>query len=93
MKLYDDVIAPSLKILAEWETAGKINGGIVMGDRAGVFVIEGSSSEEVDEMLQSLPFWIVLEWTVTPLVGFQDRLDRDVARFDAMKEAMQEKKE
>ena len=91
MKLYDEAIGPSLKMLADWEAAGKIKGGIVLGARAGIFVIDASSNAAVDKMIQSLPFWMMLDWTITPLVGYQDRLDRDTAHMKMMKEMMQKK--
>ena len=91
MKLHDQAIGPSLKMLADWQAAGKIKGGIVLGARAGIFVIDASSNAAVDKTIQSLPFWMMLDWTITPLVGYQDRLDRDTAQMKMMKEKMQKK--
>jgi hypothetical protein len=91
--IYTDVIAPSLGMLADWEEAGRIRGGVVLGERAGVFIVQAGSNKAVDEMLQSLPFWGLLDWKITPLVGFRDRLDRDMAHMKAMSEMMQQGQE
>jgi hypothetical protein len=77
MKMIDAVIIPSLDMMAKWETEGKITGGIVVGARRGVFVMTAESNEEVDKMLQSLPFWGLLKWNVTPLHTFKGRADQE----------------
>lgn len=77
MKMIDAAIIPSLDMLAKWETDGKISGGIVVGARRGVFVVTAESNEEVDKMLQSLPFWGLLKWNVTPLHTFKGRADQE----------------
>lgn len=68
-----NVVLPSLDQLVKLEKEGKITGGVPVGDRALVFIIEASSNEEVDNLLRSLPIWGVLEWKVTPLQTFEGR--------------------
>ncbi len=68
-----NVVLPSFDQLIELEKEGKITGGLPVGDRALVFIIEASSNEEVDKLLRSLPLWGVLEWKVVPLQTFEGR--------------------
>lgn len=74
---YDRTIAPSLQMLAKWESDGKIRGGILVAERKGTFIVDAASNAAVDQMIQSLPFWNFLKWTVTPLVPFDVRLSQD----------------
>ena len=77
MKMIEKLVIPSLDLLAKWEEEGKITGGLPVGARRGVFVMTAGSHEEVDTMLQSLPFWGLLKWDVTPLRSFKGRADQE----------------
>ena len=82
-KQLEHVIIPSLDILAKMEMEKKIlTGGILVGARAGVFIVEASSNEEVDQLVRGLPFWPLLSWEVTPLQSFAGRavLDRQALK-------------
>ena len=68
-----NVVLPSFDQLVKLEKEGKITGGLPVGDRALVFIIEASSNEEVDSLLRSIPLWPVLEWKVVPLQTFEGR--------------------
>jgi hypothetical protein len=68
-----NVVLPSFDQLVKLEKEGKITGGLPVGDRALVFIIEASSNEEVDSLLRSIPLWPVLEWKVVPLQSFEGR--------------------
>ncbi len=60
--------------LMKLETDKKIlAGGLPVGDRALVFILEAASHEEVDQLLRDLPAWGVLKWVVTPLQSFDGR--------------------
>jgi hypothetical protein len=50
-----------------------IAGGLPIGDRALVFIVEASSNDEVDKLLRSLPAWGALKWKVTALESFAGR--------------------
>ena len=69
------VVMPSFKMLAQFETEGVIlGGGLPVGDRAFVFVMEAGGNEELDQLLRRLPMWGALDWEVTPLQSFQGRM-------------------
>ena len=48
-------------------------GGPVVGRVALRFIVEADSSQEVDQIITSLPLWLVAETRVTPLIAFTDR--------------------
>lgn len=79
--LAEHAILPSLEMLAKWEKEGKIQGGVYAGQRAGAFVVDASSNEEVGTLLASLPFWGLVNWHVTPLQSWASALERDRAGF------------
>ena len=85
-KIWETSIGPSLEKLVEWEKEGKIRGGIMVGERRGTFIIDVPSNDNLDQMLQSLPFWPLLQWNIVPLTAFDHRLERDRTVFGAMKE-------
>jgi hypothetical protein len=68
-----NVVLPSLDQANQLEKEGKITGGLPVGDRAVVFILEASSNDEVDKLLRSIPLWPVLEWKVVPLQTFEGR--------------------
>jgi len=72
-QLLENVVLPSLDQLAKWEKEGKITGGLPVGQRAFVFIVEASSNEEVDQLLRSLPIWGGMEGKVIPLQSFSGR--------------------
>lgn len=72
-QLLENVVLPSLDQLAKWEKEGKVVGGLPVGKRALVFILEASSNDEVDKMLRSLPIWMGMKWKVIPLQSFSGR--------------------
>ncbi len=73
--MLENMMLPSLKALAGMEREKKLVGGTMAGRRAFAIILEAPSNEEVEKWLQSLPFWGIVDWRVTPLVSFQTRLD------------------
>ena len=71
--LLENVVIPSIDQLAKWEKDGKVTGGLPVGQRAFVFIVEASSNEELDQMLRSLPIWGGMKWKVVPLQSFSGR--------------------
>jgi muconolactone delta-isomerase len=63
-------VVPSFQLLAQMEEAGKLKGGLVPGERAGAFVIEAASFEELDDTMNRLPFFGLVDWQVKPLMPF-----------------------
>lgn len=73
----EQAVFPSFERLEQWEKEGKLKGGIFAGERAGAFVIEAASNDEIGEMVALLPFWGLVKWHVRPLQSVRSALERD----------------
>ena len=83
-----EVILPSFDMLLKLEAEKKIlAGGLPVGDRAFVFMVEAASNDEVDQLLRNIPMWGSLDWEVTPLQTFAGRADMERAAIKALKKA------
>jgi muconolactone delta-isomerase len=67
-QIVNQVIVPSLEQLDQWEQEGRIHGGGYTAARGGVFMIDADSSEEVDQLVTSLPYWGLVKVDVKPLI-------------------------
>jgi muconolactone delta-isomerase len=68
------VIFPTLARAEELVAEGTIvAGGIVVGRIALRFVVEAASPSEADQIVSSLPVWVVADSHVTPLIAFGER--------------------
>ncbi len=74
--LQRELVLPSLEKLNQWQQEGRIHGGILPAERAGAFVMEGDSIEEIESLLVSLPFWGLLKMQVRALVPFSLATER-----------------
>ena len=87
-QLLEKAVLPSFEALAKLEDEKKIvGGGFVAGARSGAFILDVASHDEASRILQDLPFWGVVKWTITPLVGFRERAAEErprIARLKAM---------
>jgi hypothetical protein len=86
-QLVDQMVVPSLEKLAQWEQEGRIHGGGYTAARGGVFMIDADSSEEVDQLVTSLPYWGLVKIDVKPLISTSSMIER--AR--AMRQRLQER--
>jgi len=78
VEVLQTVILPSFKELVELERRKKIiAGGLPVGDRAFVFIVEAKSNDALDQMLRSLPMWGELDWEVTALQTFKGRAKQE----------------
>jgi len=84
-QVFERVVRPSLESLAKMVDDKKLTGGIPAGQRAGFFIMDAQSNEEVDRILGGLPFWGLLNMSVTPLVSVRTAIERDQRAADAMK--------
>jgi hypothetical protein len=75
--ILEQVVLPSLEMLAGWEEQGKVHGGVFAGERAGAWVVEAASGEEIGQLLTSLPFWGLVKWQVRPLQSARSTAERD----------------
>jgi muconolactone delta-isomerase len=76
VQVLDQMVVPGVEKLDQWEQEGKIHGGGYTAGRGGVFMIDADSSEEVDQLLTSLPHWPVVKVDVQPLISTSSLLER-----------------
>ena len=78
VKVLKEIVLPSFDELIRLEKKKKIlAGGLPVGDRAFVFIVEASSNEELDQMLRTIPMWGSVDWEVTALQTFAGRADQE----------------
>ena len=75
-QLQDQMIIPGIEKLAQWEQEGRIHGGGYTGARGAVFMVDADSSEEVDQLVTSLPHWGLVKVDVKPLISTRSLLER-----------------
>ena len=73
IEILENVVLPAFSELEELESDGAIVGGVPIGERSLVFIIEADSHDDVDRTLRSFPMWGAMEWEVTPLQDFESR--------------------
>ena len=71
------LVLPSYEMLIKMENEGKIKGGLIAGQRSGVFVIEANSNDDLGRKLRSFPFWGMVKWRTTALQSFKSALEQD----------------
>ena len=86
-QLQDQMIIPGVEKRAQWEQEGRIHGGGYTAARGAVFMIDADSSEEVDELVTSLPHWGLVKVDVKPLISTSSMLER----IQAMRQRFQER--
>lgn len=80
LALLEDMVIPGFEYWMNLERDKKIiAGGLPVGDRAFVCIIEAASNDEADRIVRDMPFWPVLEWTVTPLQSVAARAEMERA--------------
>ncbi len=89
-QLLEQVITPSIEAVIKLEKERKIlAGGVPVGSRSGVLIVEAASNDELDRLLLSLPLWGLYKFNVTPLESFQDRLAQQGPMLERLKAASQ----
>jgi muconolactone delta-isomerase len=78
-------VIPGLEMLAKWEDEGKVVGGGFAGRRAGAFIVDAASNEEVAKLLATLPHWSILNWEVIPLQSTRDQVNMARQQLQALK--------
>jgi hypothetical protein len=91
--ILDEAILPSLEKLAQWEEEGKIHGGIFPAERAGAWVMEADSSEDVGQFLASLPFWGQVKWHVRALQTMRSTVEREQGVRERLQAAIRVERE
>jgi hypothetical protein len=73
--LAENYIFPSVEMFRKLREEKKIlAGGPISGTIAIAVIVEAASPLELDEILESLPVWPLMETSVTPLTTFEDRI-------------------
>ena len=74
IEVLEQGIIPTFEMIEQLRADGSIiAGGLPVGEREFIFIIEATSNEAVDDMLRELPAWGAFEWDVTPLQSFERR--------------------
>jgi hypothetical protein len=74
LKALEDLVLPLFESLMRLEAEKKIlAGGVPLGDRAVVFIVDAASHDEVDRILRSIPMWGLFKWDVSALETFAGR--------------------
>jgi muconolactone delta-isomerase len=88
--LIERYILPSLKICRKWQAEGKLlAGGPVSASIQLAFVLEVESVQELDDLVESLPLWPLMETSVTPLTTFEGRIQAVQSKFKELKSLVQ----
>ena len=76
--LLEGTVIPHFEYVLRLKSEGKIlAGGVPVGDRAFVFIIEASSNDEADRIVRDTPAWGLLESKVTPLQSVEARTEME----------------
>ncbi len=75
-QVVEQMVTPGLEKLVQWEQEGRVYGGGYTAARGGVFIMEADSSEEVDQLVTSLPHWGLVKVDVKPLISHSALLER-----------------
>ena len=89
--LIERYILPSLEICRKWQVERKLlAGGPVSGSIQLAVVLEVESAQELDELIESLPLWPLMETTVIPLTTFEGRIQAVQSKLKQLKSMIQE---
>ena len=82
----EGTVIPHFEYMIRLKAEGKIlAGGIPVGDRAFICIIEAGSNEEADRIVRDMPAWGLLEWKVTPLQSVEARAEMERKAVNALK--------
>ena len=85
-QMVEQTILPSFELLAAWQTEGKVvAGGVLAGTRTATFILEAASTDELDQLLEGIPWWGVMKTTVASLQAFAKRAANDRALLERIK--------
>jgi len=89
-QMVEETVLPSFDLLATWQTEGKVvAGGVLAGTRTATFVVEAASHDELDQLVEGIPWWGVMKTTVAPLQTFAKRSANDRALLERIKSTAQ----
>jgi hypothetical protein len=82
----EKAVIPSIEMLAGWERDGSARGVILTGERAGAWIMEAGSAEELDRKLCELPFWGMIHWDIKSLMPSRSAVERDQTGLERLRE-------
>src|SRR5919112_3991862 len=85
-QVIEQMVVPSMEQLARWEQEGRVYGGGYTAARGGVFIMDADSSEEVEQLLTSLPYWGLVKVDVKPLISTSEMVERSRAMSQRLQE-------
>ena len=89
LQVLEKAVLPNFDALMRLEADKKIiAGGLPVGERKFVFILEASSNEEADQILRDLPAWGVLKWQVTPLQSLEGRAQKERSVVSELKKQL-----
>jgi muconolactone delta-isomerase len=92
LEVLQSVILPSFKEILSLEKRKKIiAGGVPVGERTFVFIVDAKSNDELDQMLRKLPMWGELDWEVTALQTFNGRAKQERQAVKELKKIIKNK--
>jgi muconolactone delta-isomerase len=66
---FTGMMASTWQVIKQLENNGKVvAGGALVGQRAGVVIVDVESNEELADLLNRLPLSAYLEWEVVPMI-------------------------
>lgn len=71
LNVVEQAVVPGFQMFAQLAEQGKLKGGVYPGERAGGFIIDVDSYEELDSIMNHTPFFGLVKWTVKPLMSYQ----------------------
>src|SRR5260370_34311840 len=84
--LLEDVVIPHFDYLIKLQGDRKIlAGGLPVGDRAFVCIIEATSNDDADRIVRDMPLWGVFDWKVTPLQSVAARKEIEQAAVQKLR--------
>ncbi len=84
-------VLPGHEAIINLKSEGKIlAGGFPVRERAVAFILQTDSPEELDALLQEVPFWGIVKTKVTPLQDFEARRNQDRRLLEQMEQSLQQ---
>jgi hypothetical protein len=89
--LIEQYILPSLEICRKWQADRKLlAGGPVSGSIQLAIVLEVESVQELDELIEGLPLWPLMDTSVIPLTTFEGRIVAVQSKLKQLKSLIQD---
>ena len=89
-QMVGETILPSFDLLAGLQSEGKIvAGGVLAGTRTASFIVEVASNDELDQLLEGIPWWGIMRTSVAPLQSFAGRVAQDRKLLEMLKSGRQ----